>query len=146
MGNASSEQSYTCNYEDIQRGIVDKDGIMIHIMDNDEMLIVGTTSIDKETATMNQLLNDHEYDTHIIVYGKNTDDYERLVKKRGQLMTLGFRNVWFYPGGLFEWSLLQDIFGKSQFPTTNEVRDIIRYRQRELVKGNSSFPLNPILK
>ena len=134
MGNASSEQSSTCNYEDIQRGIIEKNGILIHIMDNDDMLICGTTPIDKETATINQLLNDREYDTNIIVYGKNNDDYERLVKKRGQLITLGFRCVWFYPGGLFEWSLLQDIFGKGQFPTTNVVRDIISYRPKKGTK------------
>ena len=130
MGNASSEQSITCNYEDIQRGITEKNGILIHIMDNDDMLISGTTPINKETSTINQLLNEREYDTNIIVYGKNTDDYERLVKKRGQLITLGFRRVWFYPGGLFEWSLLQDIFGKGQFPTTNVVRDIISYSSK----------------
>lgn len=134
MGNASSEQSIACNYEDIQRGITEKNGILIHIMDNDAMLISGTTPIDKETVTINQLLNDREYDTNIIVYGKNTDDYERLVKKRSQLITLGFRRVWFYPGGLFEWSLLQDIFGMGQFPTTNVVRDIISYRPKKGTK------------
>ncbi len=141
MGNTSSRNSYTCNYEDIQRGIENKDGIIIHIMDNDDLLISGTTPINKENETINKLLNDREYDTNIIVYGKNTDDYERLLKKHNQLIMLGFRNVWVYLGGLFEWSLLQDIFGKSQFPTTNIVRDIISYAP----KGNSSFPLNPIL-
>jgi len=127
MGNASSENLYTCNYEDIQRGIENKNRIMIHIMDNDALLISGTILIDKETATINRLLNDREYDTNIIVYGKNTDDYERLNKKRNQLIMLGFHNVWVYLGGLFEWILLQDVFGKIQFPTTNVVRDIISY-------------------
>jgi len=142
MGNASSENLYTCNYEDIQRGIENKNRIIIHIMDNDALLISGTTLIDKETATINRLLNDREYDTNIIVYGKNTDDYERLNKKRNQLIMLGFRNVWVYLGGLFEWILLQDVFGKIQFPTTNVVRDIISYSPK---KGNSSFPFDPIL-
>ena len=139
MGNASSENLYTCNYEDIQRGIENKNRIMIHIMDNDALLISGTILIDKETATINRLLNDREYDTNIIVYGKNTDDYERLNKKRNQLIMLGFRNVWVYLGGLFEWILLQDVFGKIQFPTTNVVRDIISYAPKGTKETQVSF-------
>ena len=102
-------------------------------MDDETILISGTTSISNETQRINMLLDDHEYDTNIIIYGKNTDDYESLAKKRAQLLTLGFRNVWIYPGGIFEWILLQDIFGKTQFPTTTIVNDIIKCRPKSVM-------------
>jgi len=70
MGNTPSSCSTTCNYEDIQKGIGNKSRLVIHIMENDSLLISGTTTIDKETAIIDRLLNDREYDTNIIVYGK----------------------------------------------------------------------------
>ena len=33
-----------------------------------------------------------------------------------------------YTGGIFEWLLLQDIYGKDEFPTTSEELDILKYR------------------
>lgn len=102
-------------------------------MDDETILISGTTSISNETPRINKLLDDREYDTNVIIYGKNTDDYENLAKKRTQLLTLGFRNVWIYPGGIFEWVLLQDVFGKTQFPTTTQVNDIIKSRPKSVI-------------
>lgn len=133
MGNTGSTTQITANYEDIQRGIIIKNGILIHTMDDEIILISGTTSISNETQRINKLLDDREYDTNIIIYGKNTDDYESLAKKRTQLLTLGFRNVWIYPGGIFEWILLQDVFGKTQFPTTTTVNDIIKSRPKSVI-------------
>jgi hypothetical protein len=133
MGNTGSTTQITANYEDIQRGLSIKNGILIHTMDDEAILISGTTSILNETQRINTLLNDREYDTNIIIYGKNTDDYESLAKKRTQLLTLGFRNVWIYPGGIFEWVLLQDVFGRTQFPTTTTVNDIIKSRPKSVI-------------
>lgn len=133
MGNTGSTTQITANYEDIQRGLSIKNGILIHTMDDETILISGTTSISNETPRINKLLDDCEYDTNIIIYGKNTDDYESLAKKRTQLLTLGFRNVWIYPGGIFEWILLQDVFGKTQFPTTTIVNDIIKSRPKSVI-------------
>ena len=42
------------------------------------------------------------------------------MKKYDQLIGLGFVNVFIYPGGLFEWLLLQDIYGYDNFPTQNK--------------------------
>jgi hypothetical protein len=36
--------------------------------------------------------------------------------------------VFVYTGGLFEWLLLQDIYGKDEFPTTSDELDILKYR------------------
>ena len=64
---------------------------------------------------------------HIIVYGKNNTD-DTAEKKYQQLIDLGFSNVYLYYGGLFEWLLLQDIYGETEFPTTKKVLDILKYK------------------
>ena len=53
----------------------------------------------------------------IIIYGKNSDD-QTIYNKYDQLNKLGFYNIYLYSGGLFEWLLLQDIYGRDEFPTT----------------------------
>uniref|UniRef100_A0A6C0B736 Rhodanese domain-containing protein n=1 Tax=viral metagenome TaxID=1070528 RepID=A0A6C0B736_9ZZZZ len=123
MGNTTQA---TANYDDIRHSQC----ILIHIMEDESILIERTILIEKETIKINSLLAENNYDTHIIVYGKNVDDYELLVQKRNQLLKLGFRNVWFYPGGLFEWILLRDVFGTRQFSTTADAKDLIKYRPK----------------
>ena len=115
MGNTSSTTQITANYEDIQRGLSIKNGILIHTMDDETILISGTTSISNETQRINMLLDDREYDTNIIIYGKNTDDFHKVVKRYKQLCELGF-DAFVYIGGLFEWLLLHEIYGLSEFP------------------------------
>ncbi len=57
----------------------------------------------------------------------NSSD-DSVVKKYNQLYKLGFKNVYIYIGGLFEWLLLQDIYGEEEFPTTNKILDILQYK------------------
>jgi len=45
------------------------------------------------------------------------------------LVALGFTEVYIYLGGLFEWVLLQDIYGTELFKTTRRVADILRYKK-----------------
>lgn len=116
----------TANYDDVRHSQC----LLIHTMEDESILIDRTLTIEKETAKINSLLADHNYDIYIIIYGKNVDDYEALVQKRVQLLKLGFRNVWFYPGGLFEWILLRDVYGTRQFPTTADAKDLIKYRPK----------------
>jgi hypothetical protein len=123
MGNATQA---TANYDDVRQSQC----LLIHTMEDESILIDRTLTIEKETAKINSLLAEHNYDIHIIIYGKNVDDYEILVQKRAQLLKLGFRNVWFYPGGLFEWILLRDVYGTRQFPTTADAKDLIKYRPK----------------
>ena len=56
---------------------------------------------------------------------KNSDD--TVFKKYEQLTKLGFLNIHIYPGGLFEWLLLQDIYGNDLFKTTNIEKDILKF-------------------
>ena len=63
-----------------------------------------------------------------VSYAWNENQDEAIIKKYNQLMQLGFKNVYIYPGGLFEWLLLQDIYGDDMFKTTNNVIDILKYK------------------
>jgi len=36
--------------------------------------------------------------------------------------------VHIYPGGIFEWLLLQDIYGDDMFKTTSKELDILKYK------------------
>ena len=62
-----------------------------------------------------------------MIYGENSCD-NKLVKKYNQLIKLGFINVYIYTGGLFEWLLLQDIYGNDYFKTTTVENDFLKYK------------------
>jgi hypothetical protein len=64
----------------------------------------------------------------------NSQDHT-VEKKYEQLLSLGFYKVFVYNGGMFEWLLLQDIYGKEIFMTTKSERDILKY------KGHQQFNL-----
>jgi hypothetical protein len=53
---------------------------------------------------------------------------ETVEKKYDQLIALGFQNVYLYPGGMFEWLHLQDVYGVQEFPTTSKILDILKYK------------------
>ena len=64
-----------------------------------------------------------------IIYGENSTD-ESVYKKYEQLISLGImnKNIMIYSGGIFEWLLLQDIYGDEEFPTTTKELDILKYK------------------
>jgi len=113
------------NFEQVKS--LSKDGILIHIMeDTQKVLIVGTLSVDKETEKINKMLSKNDYETDIIIYGRNDHEYEELIKKQKQLYSLGFKYVYIYLGGMFEWLLLQDVYGDKEFPTEKK-GDILKF-------------------
>ena len=75
---------------------------------------------------INQCLNNN-IDLFIIIYGKNNSD-DLAYKKYEQMLKLGFSNTHLYVGGLFEWLLLQDIYGEDEFPTTSKELDILKFK------------------
>ena len=89
-------------------------------------LISNTLSPQKEETLMNRYLNSNK-NIRIIIYGRNSND-ETIYKKYNQLINLGFTNVYLYLGGIFEWLLLQDIYGFDDFPTTTRQLDILKYK------------------
>jgi hypothetical protein len=68
----------------------------------------------------------------IIIYGKNCND-ENVNKKYQQLLTIGFYNIFVYQGGLFEWLMLQDIYGKDLFPTNKKEVDLLKYKPQSIL-------------
>lgn len=68
-----------------------------------------------------------------MIYGKNSND-ETIYKKYTQLSKLGFVNVYVYLGGLFEWLMLQDIYGTEEFSTTSRELDILKYKPTKILQ------------
>ena len=120
------------NYEDIQHFI--KSGqtniILINTLSLHEQncLIKKTLNANLETEFINKHLGDSNL--KIIIYGKNATD-ESIKKKYDQLNSLGVKSLYIYPGGLFEWLLLQDIYGKEMFPTTTNMLDILKFKGKK---------------
>jgi hypothetical protein len=130
MGNSMS-MSKNITFEDVQFAITDKDKtLIINTLDAHMQgcLIAGTLAIDQEVELLNVYLKKN-IDVRIIIYGMNATD-KTCLKKYEQLIKLGFYNVYIYTGGLFEWLLLQDIYGNELFPTTSLKVDLLKYKGR----------------
>ena len=119
------------SFEDLQYAIDKTDTfIIINTLPavEQDCLIKNTISYQMEEKCINELMNQYDFKSRkFIVYGKNVVD-ESVDKKYKQLISLGFTEVYIYSGGLFEWMLLQDIYGKDEFPTTRKVLDILKYK------------------
>ena len=130
MGNLQSIRKIS--FEDMQHAI-DNNYIIINTMPKDlqHCLIVNTISADMEESIINQLINNCK-NKKIIIYGKNTND-EKVIKKYNQLFSFGFKDIHVYLGGMFEWLLLQDIYGTEEFPTTSIEKDILKYKATRIL-------------
>jgi hypothetical protein len=96
-------------------------------------LIVHTLPCHEEEKVVNGLIDRFQYkEKTIVVYGKHSAD-PSVEQKYNQLIELGFTKVYIYYGGLFEWLLLQDIYGVDEFPTTQKVLDILKYKPDRLL-------------
>ena len=135
MGNTNNKCKYI-NFEDVQYTISGKNFILINTLpaDKQSCLIVGTVYINEEERIINKYISSRENIT-IIIYGMNSSDIN-VYKKYNQLVCLGFGDVYIYNGGLFEWLLLQDIYGNDLFKTTSPELDILKY------KGNRQLLLS----
>ena len=107
----------------------------IHDQDN---LILHTVPYHMEETRINTILSDYttrESDYTIVIYGRNNAD-DSVDKKFKQLQGLRFTNVFIYYGGMFEWMLLQDVYGTKYFPTTKpQEHDPLKYMpKRKLVE------------
>lgn len=121
------------NFEDMQKAIK-KDYIIINTLSLDlqHCLILNSVEASVEEEKINQCIKMGK-DANIIIYGKNATD-EKIYTKYKQLYSFGFKNIHVYMGGMFEWLLLQDIYGKEEFPTTKNESDILKYRGTSFFK------------
>lgn len=128
MGNNQSINKI--NFEDIQYVLKNSEShILINTLNEKEQdcLLPNTINIHHEEDLINKLLKNGNKNVKIIIYGKNCND-DKIYKKYDQLSSLGFHNVYIYSGGIFEWLMLQDIYGKNEFPTTKKELDILKYK------------------
>lgn len=117
------------NFEDIKEIVKNSNKyILINTLkiDDQTCLISGSIDVNKEESVLNNCLKQKK-NVKIILYGKNSNEVS-LFKKYEQLVNLGFTNVYLYPGGLFEWLCLQDIYGYDEFPTTTKELDILKFK------------------
>ena len=121
------------NFEEVQQSLTSKSYLLINTLPltSQTCLIQSTLDASLEAITINDMVAaSHESPlkrTKIIIYGTNTLDTSVFAKQH-QLISFGFEETYVYPGGLFEWLLLQDIYGDSLFPTTIPELDILRFK------------------
>ena len=132
MGNTQTMRKI--NFEDMQTVIKNPEiYLIINTLPTFDQgcLILNTTSVDEEEALINKYMKDNK-SIRIVIYGKNCND-ENVNKKYQQLLTIGFYNIFVYQGGLFEWLMLQDIYGKDLFPTNKKEVDILKYKPQSVL-------------
>lgn len=126
----TTEMKYV-NFENVQRAIRYTDQyLLINVLPLHEQdcLIQGTVDAFQEETLLNNMIQSVvEPDKVVIVYGKHNQD-KRAVEKVKQINALGVSTVYIYQGGLFEWMLLQDIYGHEAFPTTKKVLDFLKFK------------------
>ena len=130
MGNQPSTL-HRLNFEDIQEVIKKKEQyILINTLssNNQSCLLPNTVSCSQEEQIINHYIS-HNKGKNIVIYGTNVNDMT-IYDKYEQLIKLGFTNVYLYPGGMFEWLCLQDIYSSELFPTTKKELDILKYKPR----------------
>ena len=91
-----------------------------------DCLIKGTLKALIEVEYMNKILKTNK-NKEIIVYGIHHTDLT-VITKYNQLKKLGFKNVHIYFGGMYEWLLLQEVFGVINFQTDGIIKNIVDYK------------------
>ena len=121
----------TVSFEDVQTAILKPAYyVIINTMSatNQNCLIKTTISYQGEENLINEYINNYDFSSKtFIIYGENAND-DSIETKFKQMQGLGFANVYIYRGGMFEWLLLQDIYGQDEFPTTSKLLDILKYK------------------
>jgi len=114
---------------------------MIHFQDlyNDNSILINTLPETEQTCLIHKTIKANDEinqmnnyiktnkNIMIIIYGKNYRD-KTIIKKFNQLKKLGFINVHIYFGGIFEWLLLQEIYGNDNFKTDGTTLDILQFK------------------
>ena len=136
MGNV--QRTKKVNYEDIQMIINNKPPNMLLIntlaLHEQNCLLPNTVNVNMEEKIIND--NIKNSNINIILYGKNNSD-KTVEDKYLKLQGLGFTNIYIYPGGMFEWLCLQDIYSDKNFRTTSKELDILKFRPNPIFLNNS---------
>jgi hypothetical protein len=133
MGNSQSIQKI--NFEDMQSVIKNPEiYLLINTLSESEQncLIPNTIAPVQEETMINSFLQKRIKEIRIVIYGRNSND-DKIYEKYNQLLKLGFYNIFLYTGGLFEWLMLQDIYGFNEFPTTSKQLDFLKYKPKQVL-------------
>lgn len=124
-------------FEDVLFAMKQRNCLLMNTMPREEQdyLIAHTIRFHEEETRINNIIDDnvqHQY--IVIIYGRNTMD-ETIEKRYSQMIHLGFHksNVWIYYGGLFEYSMLQEMFGQEMFPSIGTCRDLLKYKPKQFL-------------
>ena len=130
----STQSLFYVNYCDMQNAI-NSEKTIIHIMNvgDENILIKNTLTAQLEIERINNYLDSGKTDIDIYIYGYSNADFNKLLQRQKQLNRLGFKNVYVYFGGMFEWLLLREVYGQSEFPINGtdigKVIDILKYHK-----------------
>lgn len=130
-------------FEDVKIGI-QNNYILINVLpiSMQNILIQTTVSVEKEEQIINSMINDYLVpDTPVIVYGLHNCD-NKIEQKYKQLKNLGINDIYIYCGGLFEWLLLNELYGCEEFPIYNENSeriDLLKYRPLSVLQKNQNM-------
>ena len=127
MGNQLTKK---VSFEDMQHAQKNENTIIINTLPEQEqsVLIYKTVSISSEIS---QVENAIKLKNNIIIYGKHSND-ESIYVKYNQISKLGGL-AYIYIGGLFEWLLLQDVYGHELFKTTSKTLDILKFKPNNIL-------------
>ena len=109
--------------------------IIVNTLEDNEQDCLISKTLNANTELI--FFNDTTYkflDKNIIIYGKNCN-CNKIYDKYQQIKKMGYPNVYLYIGGLFEWLLLQDIYGYDNFPTTKKELDILKYKPKDIINN-----------
>ena len=128
MGNGNSIMKI--NFESMKKIISNNYDVYLIIntlsIEKQDCLIKSTLTINQEIEYINKYIKTNK-DVKIVIYGENCSD-NNVINKYNQLYKLGFKNIYVYIGGLFEWLLLQEVYGIENFPTSSLELDILKYK------------------
>ena len=130
MGNQITKK---VSFQDVQYAQTNDRILIINTLpENEQQLIIyKTVLIQNEIAEVERAIQSKNT---IIIYGKNSSD-ESIYIKYNQISKLGGK-VYIYVGGLFEWLLLQDIYGTELFKTTTKTIDLLKFKPNNILNTN----------
>ena len=116
MGNQNTKK---VSFQDIQYAQTNERILIINTLPESDqtILIYKTVPICNEIVEVEKAIKQKN---NIIIYGKHSND----------------ETVYVYIGGLFEWLLLQDIYGKELFKTTTNTIDILKFKPNNILNTN----------
>jgi len=122
MGNIFSVDIQTIHFEQLNKILKDQNILLINTLPINEQYCLIDKTIQGNSEQ--NIISSSNKDNSIIIYGRNHNDKTPYTKYT-QLKKLGYTNVSVYSGGLCEWVLLSEYFGRMHFKLTNDCKDLL---------------------